>query len=85
LEESNIRIIMEERNQKIVYLFKNTGFGIPNAKLQQYLEKESNNSSDEFNKLRLSKRLIHSWGGSLAARSAVGKGIHIILSLKGFI
>lgn len=85
LEESTVRIIMEERNRKITYLFKNMGYGIPNARLQKYLQQDNNNATDEFNKIRMARRLVHSWGGQLEARSAVGKGIHVILSLKSFI
>jgi len=85
LEDSTVRIIMEERNRKVTYLFKNTGFGIPNARLQQYLDKETSTGTDEFSKIRMARRLVQSWGGQLEARSAVGKGIHVILSLKSFI
>jgi CHASE2 domain-containing sensor protein/signal transduction histidine kinase len=82
---TQMTIGMEEREGWLTYTFKNTGFGIPNERLQQYLFDTNANVSTQFEAVRQAIELITAWQGTLTAESEVGQGISFQLRLKSFI
>ncbi len=85
IENSEIDIQIETQQGEIIYLMKNSGFGIPNERLQECLYGNEAFSSEEFKDVRESVLKIRSWGGSLNAISEVGEGMRIEMRLKSLI
>ena len=90
-DSSEIRIKLQQTEQlrtyrhSVVYMFENTGYGIPQERLQKYLDQNVEISSGVFSQLQQSIRLAHEWGGELDIQSDVGKGMRFILKLRGFL
>ncbi|MDM8566541.1 hypothetical protein QUF74_12930 [Candidatus Halobeggiatoa sp. HSG11] len=85
IPESNITIDMEERDHWVTYTFKNTGFGIPNERFQQYMFVKKLEITDKFHDIRRAINIVKVWDGILTAESQVGVGITFELRLRSFI
>lgn len=72
----NSRVVIEvsERDDFVEYHFFNTGFGIPDDRLQAYLWNHDHPVTEEFRGLREAVRPVDGWGGEIALRSRVGVG-----------
>jgi len=90
-ENSTIRIRLQQSEQtstyrhSIVFLFENTGFGIPEERLNNYLFGEPTASTELFQQLRNAVRIVQDWGGDVEAHSDIGVGMRFNLKLKGFL
>jgi hypothetical protein len=80
--ETDIIIDMEERDHWVTYTFKNTGFGIPNERFQQYIEESE---VGDFQDIHRAINIVKIWDGVLTATSQVGIGITFKLRLRSFI
>ncbi|HHB91640.1 MAG TPA: HAMP domain-containing histidine kinase [Thioploca sp.] len=83
--ETDIVIDMIEREHWVIYTFKNTGFGIPNERLQQYLATKELEIAEQFHDVRRAINIVKIWGGTLTAESQVGIGTSFELCLRVFI
>jgi len=90
-EGSTIKISLQQAEQtntfrhSIFFMFENTGFGIPEERLNSYLFGETNTSTELFQQLRSAVRIVQNWGGDIEAHSNVGVGMRFNLKLKGFL
>jgi len=84
-EDSEVRIIVSTSKHSVEYLFSNSGFGLPQERLDDYIHGDVEVSVDEFRKLRLAVKQIHSWEGEFEAHSALGEGMRFRICLRGFI
>ncbi|NOZ54753.1 MAG: CHASE2 domain-containing protein [Gammaproteobacteria bacterium] len=90
-ENSTIKIRLQQTDQtntfqhSVIFLFENTGFGIPEERLNNYLYGEMSSSTELFQQLRNSVHIVQDWGGNLEAHSDVGVGMRFNLKLKGFL
>ncbi|MCK5877032.1 MAG: HAMP domain-containing histidine kinase, partial [Candidatus Marithrix sp.] len=75
IAKTNIIIDVEERDHWVTYTFKNTGFGIPNERFQQYLFMKKLEVTDKFHDIRRAINIVRIWDGKLIAESQVGVGI----------
>ncbi|HEC85303.1 MAG TPA: HAMP domain-containing histidine kinase [Thioploca sp.] len=85
IENTEISIDMEERDNWMTYTLKNSGFGIPNERLQQYLFSQEIEVSDKFKGIRRAIDVVKIWEGTLKGESQVGTGMSFELRLRGFI
>ncbi len=69
----------------ISFTFRNSGFGMPNQRLQAFLFGDGEVSSESFTTLRNLVPMIESWGGTLKAHGEVGVGLSFTLQLRGFL
>lgn len=83
VEESEIRVVAQGRNQAFALEFVNSGFGIPDSRLQSCLRGEELLHEPEFKSLRRSARLVHHWGGTIEGRSVIGEGTRLTLRMQG--
>ncbi len=84
-EGSEVDIIISTSTHSVEYLFSNSGFGLPQERLDDYLHGDVEVSVDEFRKLRLAVKQIHSWEGEFEAHSTMGEGMRFRICLRGFI
>lgn len=82
---TQITIGMKEQDNWLTYTFKNTGFGIPNERLQQYLFDSEAEVSEQFEAIRQAIEFVKAWQGTLTANSEVGQGMSFELRLRSFI
>jgi CHASE2 domain-containing sensor protein/signal transduction histidine kinase len=85
IENTEISIDMEERDKVITYTLKNSGFGIPNERLQQYLFSQEIEISEKFKGIRHAIDVVKIWKGTLKGESQVGTGMSFELRLRSFI
>ncbi|MDM8559320.1 CHASE2 domain-containing protein [Candidatus Parabeggiatoa sp. HSG14] len=85
VENTKLIIDMVERNNEIIYTFKNIGFGIPNERLQSYLFSKEVEVPEKFKDMHHIIKLLKIWGGTLIAESEVGQGMFFELRLRSFI
>jgi sensor histidine kinase regulating citrate/malate metabolism len=84
VENSVLTIEVEDASDTSVFRFSNSGFGIPNDRLQQALTSSENPASEEFRSLRAALAWVNNWGGSLKVTSDVGVGYSVVLRLRQF-
>lgn len=84
-EKSDIDIQICQSNHQVRLDFTNTGFGIPNQRLQNYIFGEDEITTEEFKKLKSLNAIIEQWTGKLNAQSEVGEGMKFTLTLRSFI
>lgn len=84
-EGSRVQVAIDERELAVCFVFRNTGFGIPDERLQDYLFGAGEVTTEEFRRLRRSARQVQQWGGTLTAESTVGAGMRFEVRLKGFV
>lgn len=85
VEGSEVKLITQQIDQHVLFHASNTGFGIPNERLQNYIFGDEEISSDEFRKLRAASAVINKWTGELKAASEVGEGMTFTLTLRAFL
>lgn len=83
-DNSAIRIEVQDAESWVTYLFQNSGFAIPNERLQEYLIGSEELASDELRNLRNAIQWVKGWGGNLEAKSEIGTGMTITLRLQRF-
>lgn len=83
VEESEIRVVAQGRNQAVALEFINSGFGLPDSCVQSCLRGEELLHEPEFKNLRRSARLVHHWGGTIEGHSVVGEGTRLTLRMQG--
>jgi len=85
VENTELTIDMVERDNEVIYTFKNVGFGIPNERLQSYLFSKEVEVQKKFKDMHHIIKLIKIWKGKLTAESEVGQGMSFELRLRSFI
>ncbi len=85
MDDTSIKVILEERDGRIRYRFANQGFGIPNDRFQGYLTGSAEVTAMEFQTLRHAMRQIQHWEGQFRAASEVGSGMRFTIDLKSFL
>lgn len=81
-EDTVINIKVDETEEEQVIVLRNEGFGIPEARFQQYIGDEKSSSSPEFERLSEGLRQVLHWGGEYSCQSGVGKGFAFEIHLK---
>jgi hypothetical protein len=84
VDESTIVIGAVNYGGHVILRMNNSGFGLPNERLQEYISGDAVSDESGFARLRWASRLVNEWGGELVARSVVGGGINLTLSLESF-
>lgn len=84
INDTPLTILLFEQEQTIAYTFSNQGFGMPDARFQDYLAGDGD-VSPQFKKLRAALRRVGDWSGELRGSSALGAGTHLELKLRCFI
>jgi signal transduction histidine kinase len=74
-----------ENENGIVYVFSNSGFGMPNDHFQEYLSGNGHGAAEELKSFREAIAWVKEWGGTLEAESHVGEGTRATLQLRRFI
>ena len=74
-----------ENENRIVYAFSNSGFGMPNDHFQEYLSGNGHGAAEELKGLREAIAWVKEWGGSLEAESHISEGIRATLQLRRFV
>lgn len=82
-EDGRVEIGLEERERCLHYRFSNTGFGMPDARFQEFLVSMPDGQG-AMAPLREAAELAERWGGSLTGSSEVGEGIRLELILRAF-
>ena len=85
VSNTDITIDMIERDQCLTYSLKNSGFGMPNERLQDYLFNSEVETSETFKGIHLALEWLKRWEGSLTGESQVGQGMSFELRLRSFI
>lgn len=85
MDDTSIKVILEERDGRIQYRFANQGFGIPNDRFQSYLTGAGEVTALEFQALRHAMRQVEHWEGHFEAASEVGTGMRFTIDLKSFL
>lgn len=81
-ENTAIEIDVEEREDCVMYQFRNTGFGVPNERFQSYLFGTSDTVAQEFRGLHDAIKPVVDWEGRIAASSDVGSGMAFNVELR---
>ena len=84
-ENTCIEVDITECDDRVVYAFSNTGFGIPNERFQAYLFEGKNIVADEFKDLHDAINHVGAWEGRVTASSEVGTGMAFNIELKAVI
>lgn len=84
-EDSELVLTIQQTDQHLELKIHNTGFGIPNERLQDYLSGAAEVTTEEFKKLRSAKSLVEKWEGQINFYSEVGQGMEITLVLRSFL
>lgn len=66
------------------FALSNTGFGIPQERLNRILAGTAESESGTFNALRLAMRRIESWGGKVTIHTGLGEGYTLSIQLRAF-
>jgi signal transduction histidine kinase len=85
IDDSQITIEVQDDMEEIRCTFSNTGFGMPNASLQNYLYGSADVDSEAFIKLRQIINEVRRWAATLDATSEMGVGLRFCLQLKAFL
>ncbi len=85
IDNSQIHVDIQDDMSEITCFFSNIGFGMPNARLQDYLFGSHDIDSERFLKLRQTMQEVRRWAATLEATSEMGVGIRFCLRLKAFI
>jgi signal transduction histidine kinase len=83
-ENTTLSITVETQPQWVTYHFVNSGFGIPDERLQKILSGSEPVTSEEFKVLRNALSWVHNWEGNLEIASGVGAGYAVALTLRQF-
>ncbi|MCX7721530.1 MAG: CHASE2 domain-containing protein [Verrucomicrobiae bacterium] len=83
-ENTTLAIEVEDTLTTAQFRFSNSGFGIPNERLQEILASTDLPASEEFQVLREAAAWVRSWGGTFEVLSDVGKGYVVSMRLRQF-
>ncbi|MBK8185211.1 MAG: response regulator [Candidatus Competibacteraceae bacterium] len=81
---SELTVELREREQWLIWDFRNQGFGIPNPKFQAWLSSDDSEATPLFRRLRVARRQVLGWKGQLHGGSTLGKGMRFLLHLPCF-
>ena len=84
IDNSHITIDVRDDAESVLCVLSNTGFGMPNARLQDYLFGSADIDSEAFMKFRQSMTEVRRWAATLEATSDMGVGLRFALKLKAF-
>lgn len=84
ISDTSLTILLVEREQSIAYTLNNQGFGMPDARFQDYFAGDGD-VSPQFKKLRRALRQVGNWSGELRGSSTLGAGTRFELKLRCFI
>ncbi len=84
-DDSEIIIQVDEDDREIHFLFSNSGYGIPNEQIQEYMKEDSASHSEKNKNMREALSWVEFWGGRMAVSSDVGVGTRVKVSLESFI
>ncbi|CAM4165244.1 hypothetical protein VRRI112168_16460 [Vreelandella rituensis] len=83
-----IRLNLQEKHEDdtfwTTFFFENTGYGMPEERLQAAMTDSARATTPAMHRLRQAGDQIILWGGELKATTAIGKGIRFELRLPGF-
>lgn len=83
-----IRLRLEERHEGdalwTTFAFENTGYGMPDERLQAAITGSARDTTPAMHRLRQAVDQVTLWGGELSATTAIGEGIRFVLRLPGF-
>ncbi|WP_092009386.1 sensor histidine kinase [Marinobacter daqiaonensis] len=83
-----IRLSLEERHEGATlwttFIFENTGYGMPEERLQAAMKDPARATTPAMHRLRQAGDQVTLWGGRLEATTAIGQGIRFELRLPGF-
>ncbi|MDX2458148.1 MAG: hypothetical protein QNL87_11645, partial [Gammaproteobacteria bacterium] len=85
VESTTIEVDVEERDNRVIYQFRNTGFGIPDEHFQAYLFGGKNIVADEFKELHDAIDGLSACDGRVTASSEVGTGMAFNIELQAVI
>jgi signal transduction histidine kinase len=83
-ENTSIRIEVENSAEVSIFRFSNSGFGIPDERLQHIITGPEPPASKDFQVIRESLQWARNWNGSLQLNSGVGTGYRVVLKLRQF-
>jgi CHASE2 domain-containing sensor protein len=83
-ENTAVAIDIDDVPNTASFRFSNSGFGIPNDRLQEILNGPELPDSPEFQVLREAAAWVRAWEGNFEIASDVGKGYSIVLRLRQF-
>ena len=78
--------LREQQQEQRLWLhvqLENTGYGMPDEHLQDLLAGSSSAPTPALHRLQQAVKQIGLWGGSVSARSSLGRGIHFEIRLPG--
>ena len=84
-ESTSIEVDVEERGDRVIYQFRNTGFGIPDERFQAYLFWGKNIVADEFKELHDAIDGLSACDGRVTASSEVGTGMAFNIEMQAVI
>lgn len=83
-DDGELRLEMTARNGRMLLTIENTGFGLPNERLQAYLDGDEELTSADMRALRDARAVIAQWDARLSLQSEVGDGMRAELELQLF-
>lgn len=84
VQGSSVRIEVTALTDYSSFVLSNTGFGIPQDRLDRILAGTAESESGTFENLRLALRRIESWGGKVTIRTGLGEGCSLAIQLRAF-
>lgn len=84
MQGSSVRIEVTALTDYSSFVLSNTGFGIPQDRLDRILAGTAESESGTFENLRLALRRIESWGGKVTIRTGLGEGYSLAIQLRAF-
>ena len=84
LDDTVVDISLTYVAHDVIFTFANTGIGMPNERLHDFLYGASEPNTKQLKRLRKAIHLVGLWDGNIQATSIVGCGVNIALTLKRF-
>lgn len=84
VDEGRVRISLQSELERLILEIDNTGLGVPDARLQEYLHGLEELESEHLNMVREVRLLVEQWGGQVTLHSEVGEGLWARLELPVF-
>ncbi len=79
---TQLRISVTESDEDQYVHFANTGFGIPMDRFQHYMNDINSAASHEFEKLRIGKKRLSLWQGTMGSESQIGVGFKFTITMQ---